>query len=116
MKWFLVAAIVISTVVADVLQSHQMKQHGEITSVKSGSFTALFRRPLLIVAILMMGVSFFSFMKLLQTADLSFAVPATATSYVIETFLAAVLLKERVDVRRWMGALLVGGGVALLAL
>lgn len=116
MKWFLVGAIVVSTVIADVLQSHQMKQHGEITTVKSGTVGALLRRPLLLVAILMMAVSFFSFMKLLQTADLSFAVPATATSYVIETCLAAVLLKERVDVRRWMGALLVGGGVALLAL
>jgi drug/metabolite transporter (DMT)-like permease len=77
---------------------------------------SVFRRPLLIAAIAAMAVSFFAFMKLLQTADLSFAVPATAASYVIETVLARYLLKERVDVRRWTGALLVGGGVALLAL
>jgi drug/metabolite transporter (DMT)-like permease len=116
MKWLLVASIVVSTVIADVLQSHELKRHGEITGVTYGTLSALLLRPLLIVAILMMAVSFFSFMKLLQAADLSFAVPATASSYVIETSLAACLLKERVDLRRWIGALLVAGGVALLAL
>jgi uncharacterized membrane protein len=54
-------------------------------------------------------------MKLLTVADLSFAVPATAASFVIETILARVLLKETVDIRRWAGAALVACGVALLA-
>jgi uncharacterized membrane protein len=63
-----------------------------------------------------MALSFFAFMTLLQTADLSFAVPVSAASLVIETILARVLLKEKVDARRWAGALLVAGGVWLLAL
>jgi uncharacterized membrane protein len=62
-----------------------------------------------------MAISFFSFALLLRIADLSFAVPATAASYVVETLLAKWLLRERVDVRRWTGALLVACGVALLA-
>lgn len=48
-------------------------------------------------------------------ADLSFAVPATAGSFVLETILARVLLKEAVDLRRWTGACLIAFGVALLA-
>ncbi len=116
MKWALVSVIVGATVVADVLQSREMKQHGAIKAASRGVFAAVLRRPLLLLAIGMMGVSFFAFMKLLQTADLSFAVPATATSYVIETLLARYVLKERVDSRRWAGAALVGSGVALLAL
>jgi len=47
---------------------------------------------------------------------LSFAVPASAGSLVIETILARVVLNERVDSRRWIGAALVAGGVWLLAL
>ena len=63
-----------------------------------------------------MAVSFFSFMRCCcRIADLSFAVPATAASYVLETLLAKWILKERVDTRRWAGALLVACGVALLA-
>jgi uncharacterized membrane protein len=62
-----------------------------------------------------MAVSFFSFMALLKVADLSFAVPATAATVVVETLLARLVLKERVDGRRWAGAVLVAFGVALLA-
>lgn len=116
MKWLLVGLVVTATVVADVLQSREMKRHGEIGGVSTGTLVSVLRRPLLITAIGAMAVSFFAFMKLLQTADLSFAVPATAASYVIETVLARYVLNERVDSRRWTGALLVGGGVALLAL
>ena len=43
-----------------------------------------------------MAVSFFAFMNLLSVADLSFAVPATAATYVFETMLARYFLKERV--------------------
>jgi uncharacterized membrane protein len=52
---------------------------------------------------------------LLKVAEMSFAVPATASSIVVETLCARLVLKERVDVRRWGGALLVAFGVALLA-
>jgi uncharacterized membrane protein len=63
-----------------------------------------------------MAISFFAFMKLLSVADLSFAVPASAATVVVETVLAKLLLKEQVDVRRWAGAGLVACGVVLLAL
>jgi uncharacterized membrane protein len=52
----------------------------------------------------------------MQTADLSFAVPASAASFVFETVLARVFLKEQVDLRRWTGAALVAVGVYLVAL
>ena len=63
-----------------------------------------------------MAVSFFAFMTLLSIADLSFAVPATAVTYVFETVLAKYLLKERISWGRWAGASLVACGVALLSL
>jgi drug/metabolite transporter (DMT)-like permease len=63
-----------------------------------------------------MAVSFFAFMALLSVAELSFAVPATAASYVLETILARYILKERISRKRWAGALLVACGVALIAL
>jgi uncharacterized membrane protein len=111
--WLLVFAIVASTAAADVLQSLEMKRHPESGVAKTAQ--GLFRRPLLIVSIVCMAVSFFAFTRLLAVSDLSFAVPATAGSYVLETLLARWILKERVDGRRWTGAVLVTCGVALLA-
>jgi drug/metabolite transporter (DMT)-like permease len=62
-----------------------------------------------------MAVSFFAFMALVQVAPLSFAVPASAATFVLETILAKFVLKESVGPRRAAGALLVLGGVVLLA-
>jgi len=62
-----------------------------------------------------MAVSFFAYEGLLPLVDLSFAVPATAITFVAETILAKFLLKERVNALRWAGASLVICGVALVS-
>lgn len=101
-RWMLVAAVVACTACADLLQSHGMRHGG-----------ARWKLPLSVV---FLALSFFSFTQLLRIADLSFAVPATAASLVVETLLAQLVLRERVDWKRWGGALLAAAGVALLAL
>jgi transporter family protein len=63
-----------------------------------------------------MAVSFFALMALLSITNLSFAVPATAFSYVLETALAKYILKEHIGWRRWAGTSLVGCGVLLVSL
>ncbi|HLH38543.1 MAG TPA: EamA family transporter [Bryobacteraceae bacterium] len=117
--WFLLAAMVFSTVLGDLLQSVEMKRHGEIKEFDPRRLgrvlAALARKKFLILAVALMAVSFFAFMTLLETADLSFAVPASAATLVFETILAKVVLKEEVDSRRWAGACLVAFGVVLLA-
>ena len=112
--WLLVAVIVMATTASDILQSLEMRGHNEATIASTA--TAVFRRPYLIASIFCMAGSFFAFVTLLSAADLSFAVPATAASYVAETILARIVLGEQIDWRRWMGALLVAAGVTLLAM
>lgn len=116
--WLLLALIVAGTVAGDTLQSFEMKRHGEVRFRGTGIgrvLAALAVRKYLILAIVCMAVSFFAFMTLVSQADLSFAVPASAASFVFETILARLILRERVDAKRWLGAALVAGGVALLA-
>jgi drug/metabolite transporter (DMT)-like permease len=116
--WALLAIIIGSTVMADLLQSFEMKRHGEVRFRTGGLAriaATLARKKFLILAVLFMAISFFAFMKLVETTDLSFAVPASAASLVIETILARIVLRERVDSRRWWGACLVAAGVLLLA-
>ena len=115
----LIALMVGSTVLGDVLQSIEMKRHGEITEFHPHGIArvlyVLARNKFLILAIFFMAVSFFAFMTLLESTDLSLAVPASAAALVLETVLAKLVLKERVDFRRWIGAVLVAFGVVLLA-
>ncbi len=117
-SWVLVAVIVLSTVAGDFLQTIEMKRHGEINDFApsgiSRHLATLLQRKYLILAIVFMAISFFAFMKLVTIADLSFAVPATAGSLVLETIVAKFALGERVDAHRWAGASLVAFGVALL--
>ena len=117
MKWILVAVMVSATVLADLLQSYEMKQAGE-QSVSARGFARLLqeiaRRRLLILGISCNAVSFFTFMALVQSEPLSFAVPASAASFVLETVLAKFVLREHIGVRRTAGALAVLAGVVLV--
>jgi drug/metabolite transporter (DMT)-like permease len=120
MKWLLLAAIVGATTCGELLQTYAMKKHGEISDFRptalGRAFTRVTQNLHVLASFGFMAVSFFTFMALLRTTDLSFAVPATAATYVLETVLARCLLKERVSRKRWAGALLVACGVALVAL
>ena len=118
MKWILVATVVLSTVLADLLQSAEMKRHGEVDDFGLSGLARLLkqlaRKKFLILAVFFMTVSFFAFLVLLSVAELSFAVPATAASVVLETILARVVLKENIGWRRWVGAGLIACGVWLV--
>ncbi len=120
MKWALVAVIVATTTLGEVWQAAAMKQHGEIQDFRPSAIgrvlAMLARNKYIMASFMAMAVSFFSFMALLSVADLSFAVPASAASYVTETVLAKYFLKEKVNLGRWAGAGLVACGVALLSL
>lgn len=112
MAWLLVALMVAATAGGDLLQSFEMKQHKQSSLSDTVGFL---KRPMLILSIACMAISFFAFVALLRISDLSFAVPVSATSVVVETLLARIVLKERVNGTRWMGTVLVAFGVALLA-
>jgi drug/metabolite transporter (DMT)-like permease len=120
MKWVLIAVIVAATTVGEVLQAMGMRHHGEIHDFRPtaiGRAVALLARNRFVIgSVLTMAVSFFAYMELLTASDLSFAVPATAVTYVLETVLAKYVLQEHVTWRRWAGAALVICGVALVGL
>jgi drug/metabolite transporter (DMT)-like permease len=119
-QWTLVAVVVAATSAGQVLQAIGMRRHGEVRNFAPGALgsalTRLFQNAFVIASVACMAVSFFAFLNLLSIADLSFAVPATAASYVVQTVLAKYLLKERVSPSRWAGASLVALGVAILSL
>jgi drug/metabolite transporter (DMT)-like permease len=65
-------------------------------------------------ALPLLAVSFYSLLILLSWAPLSVVIPASAFNYVVGTFGAKYLLKERVSPKRWAGVVMVCIGVALV--
>ncbi|HKE22930.1 MAG TPA: EamA family transporter [Bryobacteraceae bacterium] len=120
MRWVLIGVIVASTTASEVMQALGMRRHGEIRDFRPGALgramALLARNGLVIGGVVASAISFFAYMGLLTVAELSFAVPATAITYVLETLLAKFVLKERVNWLRWAGASLVICGVALVSL
>jgi len=120
MRWVLIGIIVAATTVGEVLSAMGMRRHGEIRDFRPGALgraaALLARNRFVIGSVAAMAVSFFAYMGLLTVSELSFAVPATAVTYVLETILAKYVLKERVNWKRWAGASLVICGVALVSL
>lgn len=120
MQWVYIGIIVAATTVGEVLQAAAMRRHGEIRDFRPGAIrrvlATLARNRFVIGSVLAMAVSFFAYMALLTVSNLSFAVPATAVTYVLETIMAKYVLKERVTALRWAGASLVICGVALVSL
>ena len=118
MRWLLVAINVVATALSDLLQSYELKRAGE-QSVGARGIARLaalvLRRRFLILSIVCYAFSFFAFMALVQSQPLSFAVPASAGSFILETIAAKLVLRERVGPLRAAGTLLVLGGIVLLA-
>jgi drug/metabolite transporter (DMT)-like permease len=118
MRWFLVAIIAACNTTGDLLNTAGMKRIGPVEDLSLRSFfhvcLDIVRSPMVLGGIAALAVAFFAILSLLSIATVSFAIPATATSYLLETLLAKYLLKEDVRLRRWAAAALVVVGVALL--
>jgi drug/metabolite transporter (DMT)-like permease len=119
--WGAILAIVFASVVGDVLLARAMKQVGDVGELwrRAGLWTVVSRvlgRPTFLMGIAAMAVAFFSLLFALSWGDVSLVAPAAASlTFIGNAFAAKIFLHERVDHRRWIAAILVAGGVALLA-
>jgi drug/metabolite transporter (DMT)-like permease len=119
MKWILVCMLVTATTLGDVARARGMKKHGEVREFHPGAIKralwSLARNKWVILSTSAMAVSFFTFIRLVSIAPLSFAVPVSAATLIPETLLARLFLHESVDWRRWAGAGLIAAGVVLIS-
>jgi drug/metabolite transporter (DMT)-like permease len=119
--WASILAVALASVVGDVLLSRAMRQAGDVNDLwrRSGSWVVIRRtlgNPVFGAGVLAMAVSFFSLMFSLSWGDVSLVGPAAASlTFIGNAFAAKIFLHENVDRRRWIAAVLVAAGVALLA-
>lgn len=120
--WLSIAAIVLASATGDVLLSHAMKQIGDLGELRRrrGLLHVIGRvvtTPNFLFGLLAMTCAFYSLLMALSWEDVSLVAPASASlTFIANAVAARIFLHERVDHRRWIAALLVAGGVALVAI
>ena len=120
--WCAIGAVVLTSSAGDVLLSRAMEQVGDVGKLwRSHGVLAVvgrvLRNPGFGLGLLCMTVSFYSLLFALSWGDVSLVAPASASlTFVANAIAAKIFLHERVDHRRWLAALFVAGGVALLAI
>ena len=118
----MIAAIVISATIGDVLLAAAMRGIGDFDEIRArsgmgGAIAAVLGNARFVAGVFFMALSFFSLLFALSHADLSLIAPAaTSLTFVTNAVAAKIFLKENVDRRRWIAALFVCAGVALISL
>lgn len=119
--WCAIVVVASASVVGDVLLARAMKQVGDVHALwdHSGLLTVVGRvlgNSNFFLGVTAMAVAFFSLLFALSWGDVSLVAPAAASlTFIGNAFAARIFLHEHVDRRRWIAAVLVATGVALLA-
>jgi drug/metabolite transporter (DMT)-like permease len=120
--WAAIGLVIIASTTGDVLLSYSMKRVGDVAELwKRRGILAVVGRilatPTFTLGLLAMGIAFYSLLFGLSWGNLSLVVPASASlTFVANALAARIFLHERVSRRRWIAALLVAGGVILMAI
>ena len=119
--WAAIGLIVLASTTGDVLLSYSMKRVGDVGELwkQRGALAIVGRMlatPTFAPGLMAMAVAFYSLLFGLSWGNLSLVVPASASlTFVANAVAARIFLHERVSRRRWIAALLVAGGVVLMA-
>lgn len=110
--------IVVAGTAGELCVSRAMKENGEVKDFRPLAVVKVVLRalqnPWMLLGVGMMTLAFFSLLAVLSIENVSFVVPVTALSYVVGALGGMFLLGERVNLRRWIGILLVCIGVTLV--
>jgi drug/metabolite transporter (DMT)-like permease len=116
----MVAIIVLTATAGDIFMASAMRAVGDLDQIKAarglrGAIWAVVSEGRFLAGVVWMALSFFALLFSLSHADVSLIAPAAGSLTFVSNALAAkYLLHENVDRRRWLAAVFVCCGVALL--
>ena len=118
--WLGVLVLVLADSTGDVLTARGMKQVGKVSLLSMPKMLKLGWRiltnPSVLIGICCQAIAFLTFISLLSWADISLIRPATALGYVVSLLGARYILQERVSRGRLLGIIVIGLGVATIAI
>ena len=97
-----------------------MRRIGDLDEIRAksgmvGAIKAVVSSGMFLAGVFAMALSFFTLLFTLSKVDVSLAAPASASlTFIGNAAAAKIFLHENVDRRRWMAAVFVCVGVALL--
>lgn len=109
----LVVLVIVTNVFGNVFLSRGMHQVGRIVSASPLDYIRAFANPWTAFGMAVLIVWMVSDLALLSRADLSFVLPVTASAYVLVALLGHFVLHDHISWERWLGILLITGGVIL---
>ncbi len=110
LAFFFIVVSLLSFVVAQLILKRAM-EFSAANGLRNSHFISL-----VAIGIVLMTISFFLTLGLLQRFDLSYLYPFQGLSVIFITLLAAVVLKEKLSARLTLGALLITAGIVLVSL
>ena len=113
-KYLVLAGVTLFGSVGDGLLSYGMKQVGSISLGHLQTVIFAVLNPWIALGILFLLGFFAAYMTALSWADLTYVLPATSLGYVILALIAKFALHEHVSLSRWLGIVLISGGVAFV--
>ena len=114
-RYLILGGMVVFGAVGDVCLSRGMKGIGAVSVSSLYQLVPAVFNPWVSVGILFLLGFFISYATALSFADLTYVIPATSFGYVLIALMSQFLLDENVTVMRWIGILLVSGGVGVVA-
>jgi uncharacterized membrane protein len=113
----MVLAMVVCANAGDLMLKHGMSQIGAVQLTAPGlahAFRLTVTNGTIWAGIFFLTGFMASYMTVLSWADYSYVMPAGAFGYALLTLMAVVFLHESVSPRRWVGVVLICGGVLLV--
>ena len=114
-KYLVLAGVTVFAAAGDTMLSHGMKQTGNISIHHLSSVFLAIANPWVAVGILLLLGFFAAYMNALSWADLTYVLPATSLGYVLLALVAKFALHEQISLMRWLGIVLISGGVGFVA-
>ena len=111
--------IVAANALGNVLLGYGMRQVGSIASYSPAALVVggvqAARNPFVLAGIGFLALFFVAHLIVLSWADLSYVLLMTSAGYIVVTALSWWLLGEAVGPLRWLGTVVIVGGVALVS-
>ena len=112
-------AVTMSTI-GDLLIAAGMQKVGAVSWEGFGKIPSqivkVLKTPQIPLSVVFMALFFFTWLALLSRADLSYILPMTATTYILNGLAAGPFLGEKVSAKRWLGILVITVGVVFVTL
>ena len=110
----LTVVVVLSNVMGNFSLSRGMRGTSSATFDSPLGYIQPLFNPWVIAGVCLLILWMLSQMALLSLADLSYVLPVTSIGYVLAVVAGRLFLQEQISTARWIGSLLIVGGVALV--